>query len=109
MGHGASVLHGPRPFRVGSGLVLEVLPAQRLASRGPRAAPGHHARPRTRRMSTLEGKTPPGPLEGGRSQWTVLSAAWLGGAFAVFDGLLFNYGPPNGGPTLPPLPLGSPE
>ena len=44
-----------------------------------------------------------------RYQWTVLTAAWLGWGFDVFDGLLFNYVAPNAVPTLLGLPLGSPE
>ncbi len=44
-----------------------------------------------------------------RYQWTVLSAAWLGWGFDIFDGLLFNYVAPNCVPTLLNLPIGSAE
>jgi len=44
-----------------------------------------------------------------RYQWLVLTAAWLGWGFDVFDALLFNYVAPNAVPTLLGLTIGSPE
>ena len=41
--------------------------------------------------------------------WIVLTAAWLGWGFDVFDALLFNFVAPNCVPALLGLPLGSPE
>jgi MFS family permease len=42
-----------------------------------------------------------------RKQWIVLSAAWLGWGFDVFDALLFGYVAPNCVPTLLGLAIGS--
>ncbi len=42
-------------------------------------------------------------------QWTVLTAAWLGWGFDIFDALLFNYVAPNCVPTLLGLTIGSPQ